>query len=643
MTRKQAPFGSWKSPITADLITSSTIGLGQIFLDGSDIYWSESRPSEKGRNVIVRQNIDGIVDITPKPFNSRTRVHEYGGGSYFVVDGTVYFSNFADQRLYSQTAGNEPQPITSEAALRYGDGIFDRQRQRIICVCEDHTVANSQADSQPTNTLISLSLDGNREILVSGNDFYTSPHLSPDSSRLAWLTWNHPNMPWDGTELWVGDIQEDGSIGNKVKIAGAVDESIFQPEWSPDGILYFISDRTGWWNIYRWNNDSVEAVTNQKTEFGKPQWSLGMSTYGFESPEQIICSYCSEVFWHLASIDIATGQIQKIDVPYTEINSLKVAPGKVIFNGASPSKRSAIVCLDLITKKITELRRSSEVTIEDGYYSYPIPLKFPTEDDKNAYALLYPPANKDYSGTPGENTPLIVNSHGGPTAAAHTGLDYGIQFWTSRGFAVLDVNYRGSTGYGTEYRRKLNGKWGIADVEDCVNGALFCADEGLVDGNRLAISGGSAGGYTTLCALVFTDTFKAGASHYGVSDLEALAKDTHKFESRYLDGLVGPYPEKQEIYKERSPIYFTDRLTCPLIFFQGLEDKIVPPNQAETMVEALRKKGLPVAYVPFEGEQHGFRKAENIKRSLEGELYFYSRVFGFEVADDITPVEIENL
>lgn len=637
-----ARYGSWRSPITTDLITSQGIGLGQIALDGSDIYWSELRPSEQGRSVVVRYTGDGPPqDVTPAPFNVRTRVHEYGGGSFLVADGTVYFSNFADQRLYRQEIGKEPQPITPVASMRYADGVFDRPRHRIICVCEDHTVAGRE----PINTLVSIGLegDGNPQILVQGNDFYAAPRLSPDGDRLAWLTWNHPNMPWDGTELWVGELKADGSVGHTQRVAGGADESIFQPQWSPDGNLYFISDRTGWWNVYRRIDESVEQMTQVEAEFGKPLWNLRMSTYAFESTNRIVCSYTQQGTWHLASLDTTNCELQTVEVPYTEIDSLQAAPGRVVFLGASTTQLRAIVQLDLRTGELEVLRRSSNVTIDTGYLSPPEAIEFPTSNGQTAYALFYPPQNRDYTAEPGEKPPLLVKSHGGPTSAASSSLNYGIQYWTSRGIAVVDVNYGGSTGYGREYRQRLDGRWGIVDVDDCVFCARYLVERGEVDGDAIAISGGSAGGYTTLCALTFRDTFKAGASYYGVSNLEALAGDTHKFESRYLDRLIGPYPQQRQLYQERSPIHSTDSLTCPVIFFQGLEDRVVPPNQAEAMVEVLRSKGLPVAYVAFEGEQHGFRNAQNIKRSLDAELYFYSRIFGFELAEAVEPVEIENL
>ncbi len=641
MTKPQAaPYGSWKSPITPNMIASGTIRFGQIALDGEDVYWIEMRPAEGGRNVIVRRTPDGrTTDVTPSPFNARTRVHEYGGGAFVVMDGTVYFSNFRDQRLYCQERGAQPQAITPEEALRYADGVIDRRRGRIICVREDHTAAGREA----VNTLVSLKFDGGGQVLVSGNDFYSSPRLSPDGSRLAWLTWNHPSMPWDGTELWVGELKADGSLGPSERVAGGVDESIFQPEWSPDGVLYFVSDRTGWWNLYRWRDGRIEPLCEMAAEFGTPQWVFGMSSYAFEAADCIICTYTQRGTWHLARLDTETGKLELIETPYTEIGGLRAAPGRVVFGAGSPTESVSIVRLDLNTGQFEVLRRSSDVAIDAGHISIPQAIEFPTENGLTAHAFFYAPQNCDYIAPPGERPPLLVRSHGGPTAATSTTLAWEIQYWTSRGIAVLDVNYGGSTGYGRAYRQRLNDQWGIVDVDDCVNATRYLVQRGEVDGKRLAIRGGSAGGYTTLCALTFRDIFQAGASYFGVGDLEALTKDTHKFESRYLDRLVGPYPERRDLYQERSPIHFADRLSCPVILFQGLEDKVVPPSQAELMVEALQAKGVPVAYIPFEGEQHGFRRAESIKRALEAELYFYSQVFSFELADPVEAVPIENL
>ena len=639
-----APYGSWKSPITSDVIVGGSIGLSQLLMDGSELYWIEMRPTEGGRNVIVKLDALGVAsDVNPPPFNARTRVHEYGGGDYAVQGGAVYFSNFSDQRVYAAVGGAPPEPITPVADMRYADAVIDQARGRLLCVREDHTVAGREA----VNTLVGLSLAGDGtagQLLVSGNDFYSSPRLSPDGSKLAWLTWNHPNMPWDGSELWVGTFGDDGLLRASECVAGGNDESIFQPEWSADGGLYFVSDRNGWWNLLRVDSGgTVESVCEMKAEFGMPQWVFGMSTYALESPERIVCAYIENGISRLALIDTRTKEFEPVDSPYTDIRFVRAAAGQAVMRAGSPTEAAAIVKFDLQTKAFEVLRRSSSLQIDADYLSTPRAVEFPTEGGLTAHGFYYPPTNRDYRAPKGELPPLLVESHGGPTSAATTAMSLGIQYWTSRGIAVLDVNYGGSTGFGRAYRERLKDKWGIVDVDDCANGARYLVGQGEADGARLMITGGSAGGYTTLCALTFRDTFVAGASHYGVSDAEALAKATHKFESRYLDGFMGPYPEKQEVYFARSPINFTDRLSCPVIFFQGLEDKVVPPNQAETMVEALRTKGIPVAYLPFEGEQHGFRQANNIKRALDAELYFYSRVFGFELAEPVEPVAIDNL
>ncbi len=651
MTEKSiASYGSWRSPITSDLIVAGTVRLGQVEIDGETVFWSEGRPAEKGRNVIVRPSPDGSIpdsstmDVIPSPFNARTLVNEYGGGSFAVSNGEVFFSNFADQRLYRIAPNAEPQAVTAESKFRYADGIVDWLRNRFVCVREDHSVAGREA----ATTLVAIDLaSGEQTVLAEGNDFYSSPRLNPDGNQLAWLAWNHPNMPWDGSELWLADVRADGLLVNKTLIAGGSAESVFQPEWSPGGDLYFVSDPNGWWNLYRQRAGRVEAVCQMEAEFGMPQWVFGMSSYAFISPTQIVCSYIQNGFSHLALIEIETGELTSIESPYTQIEGIRSAAGKVVFFAAAPTQGSAIVSFDPATRRFETLRRSSDLTIDAGYISVAQAVEFPTESGLTAHGFFYPPQNKDYAAPVNERPPLLVMIHGGPTSAAFATLKLGIQYWTSRGIAVLDVNYGGSTGYGRAYRERLKGNWGVVDVDDCVNGARFLAEQGLpewiVDGNRLAITGGSAGGYTVLCALAFRDVFKAGASHYGVSDLAALEIDTHKFESRYSHSLVAPYPERADLYSERSPIHHTDKLNAPVIFFQGLEDKVVPPNQSEMMVEALRQKNLPVAYVTFEGEQHGFRQAANIKRALDGELYFYSRIFGFELADAVEPVPIENL
>jgi dipeptidyl aminopeptidase/acylaminoacyl peptidase len=654
-----SPYGSWKSPITSDLIVSGTVGLGQIAIDGDDIYWVEGRPSEAGRSVLVRRTPDGkITDVTPAPFNVRTRVHEYGGAAFAVARGAIYFSHFADQRIYCQTLNSPPEPLTPAAKSCYADAIADKPRNRLICVREDNA-----GEGESVNTIVSINLDDGEDIqiLTQGNDFYASPRLSPDGSQLSWICWNHPNMPWDGTELWVAEINADGYLGEKHLVAGGVDESIFQPEWSPDGVLYFVSDKSNWWNFYRTplnppllrgeagieasflEKSEIEPVCEMSAEFGLPQWVFGMSTYAVVSESKIICTYTQQGKWHLASLDLATKQLTNIETGYTDISSVKARGETVVFLAGSPTASTAIVQLNLATSQREILRKSSDLSIDSGYLSVAEPLEFPTENGLTAFGFFYPPKNQDFAAPEAEKPPLVVKSHGGPTAATSSSMNLKIQYWTSRGFAVLDVNYGGSTGYGREYRRRLQDSWGIVDVDDCANGAKYLAEQGLVDGERMAIAGGSAGGYTTLCALTFRDVFKAGASYYGVSDLEALATDTHKFEARYLDGLIGPYPARKDLYVDRSPIHAAERLSCPVIFFQGLEDKVVPPNQAEMMVEILKAKGLPVAYVAYEGEQHGFRRAENIKRTLDGEFYFYSRVFGFELAEPVEAVPIYNL
>ncbi len=641
MTETQvAPYGAWKSPISSDMIVAGVVGLSSLTLDGEDVYWIEGRPAEGGRYAIARYSRDEQVsDVTPSPFNVRTRVHEYGGGAYLVSEGVVYFSNFKDQRLYRQTVGGQPQPITPDAPLRYADAVIDKARNRLICVQEDHS-----GEGEAVNAIASINLEtGESNLLVSGNDFYSSPRLSPDGSQLCWLTWNHPHMPWDGTELWTAQIQADGSLAAGTLVAGGTDESVFQPEWSPKGILHFVSDRGNWWNLYCYQDGRVLSLCEKTAEFGLPHWVFGMSTYAFDSENLIICTYTQGGSWYLASLDTQQLQLKVIETPYTSIYSLSVAGGKVVFIGGSATQPTAIVQLDLSSKQIEVLRQSSQLEVDKGYLSVPESVEFTTEKGLTAFGFFYPPQNQDYTAPAGEKPPLLVKSHGGPTGSTSSALSLKTQYWTSRGFAVLDVNYGGSTGYGREYRQRLQGNWGIVDVDDCVNGAKYLVEKSLVDANKLAIAGGSAGGYTTLAALTFRDTFKAGASRYGISDLEALVRDTHKFESRYVDRLIGLYPERKDLYEARSPIHFTNQLSCPVIFFQGLEDKVVPPNQAKMMVDALKAKGLPVAYVAFPGEQHGFRKAENIKRSLDKEFYFYSRVFDFTPADDLEPVPIENL
>ncbi|HLK62270.1 MAG TPA: S9 family peptidase [Bryobacteraceae bacterium] len=626
-----APYGSWKSPITSDLIVAKSIGLYEICLDGGSLYWLESRPNEGGRYVVVAHGAEGESDVNPPPFNVRTRANEYGGGSWTVDRGMLYFSNFADQRLYRQQPGAAPQPLTPEAGLRYADGLIDRKRNAWIGVREDHTAGGHE----PTNTVVRIPLGASElqagSVIASGHDFFSSPRLSPDGRWLAYLAWDHPRMPWEGTTLYTVTVDDNGAAaGEPVAVAGGQSESIFQPEWTPDGAaLTFISDRTGWWNLYRFGLDTQKSqpLAPMEAEFGEPQWVFGLSKYAFAGPRRLVCAYSSKGLGKLATIDLDSGQLTPIDLPYTDFSYVRADGDQVFFRGASATTPAGIVRLELGSGKIETFKKTTTVADDPElarHFTKVQSVEFPTTGNKTAFGLYYPAFHPGYEAPKGDKPPLLVKCHGGPTAAASSMLDLRIQYWTSRGIAVLDVNYGGSTGFGREYRQRLEGNWGIVDVDDCVNGARYLAEQGWADGARSVITGGSAGGYTVLAALTFRDYFRGGASHYGVSDLAVLARDTHKFEARYLDSLIGPYPEREDLYRERSPITYADRLSVPVIFFQGDEDMVVPPEQSEMMVNALRRKGTPVGYFLFSGEQHGFRKSDNIKRSLDAELYFYA-------------------
>jgi dipeptidyl aminopeptidase/acylaminoacyl peptidase len=639
MSPKMAPYGSWKSPFTSDLIAAQSISLSEPRLDGEHVYWLEGRPQELGRYVVVRANsLAGHgTDMTPNLYNARTRVHEYGGASWTVADGDVYFSNFTDGRLYRQRDGtSQPAPLTPEPAVRerqwrFADGVIDGLRHRWIGVREDHTAAG-----EPINTIVAVDLhQPGREpgrVLVGGHNFFASPRLSPDGRWLIWLAWDHPNMPWNGTTLYLSGFDDAGNVTERLSIAGSVSESIFQPEWSSDGrSIFFVSDRSNWWNLYRFDlaSRTSEPLAPMAAEFGAPLWRLGASTYACAGSDRIVCVYSTGGLGQLAVLDLKSKSLEPFETPFTEFSFVRADGNNAVCRVGAPNHPASIFMLDLtsgahrILKKETELLDQSELPIAD-YLSTVRSIEFSTTDGNTAYGLFYPPRNPDYLGPADERPPLLVKCHGGPTASASSVLDLTTQFWTSRGIAVLDVNHGGSTGFGRAFRDRLHLNWGIVDVDDCINAAKFLVAEGLVDDKRIVIRGGSAGGYTTLAALVFRDFFHGGASYYGVSDVAALARETHKFESRYLDWLIGPYPQAMERYRERSPLYHADKLSKPVIFFQGAEDAIVPPSQAEALVEALRRKGEPVGYLLFSGEQHGFRKAATIQCCLDAELQFYA-------------------
>lgn len=645
MSKHIAPYGSWRSPISAETLSSATVGFSEVQPHGDHLYWLESRPQQKGRTTIMRLTPNGErEELLPPPFNARSRVNEYGGGSYCLGAEHVYFVRFDDQRIYAKDikASQEPCALSTEGQWRFGDLVWDEQRNRLLAICEDHHNTDQEEEE---SFLAALNLDGTGtpKKLHSGHDFYASPTISPDGKQIAWLCWNHPNMPWDGCECWLGEFDEAGNIINAKRIAGGPRESIFQPQWSPDGELYLISDRSNWWNLYRWQQDELTPVCEQPFEFGTPQWVFRLSTYCFLDAERVLATYTQNGVWRLGVIHVRDGRLETIDSPCTDLSYLRAGAGDGYFIGASPHDFPALWKVDGKTAALHHLASSGELPVAKEYIAAAEAIEFPVGNGaQTGYAFFYPPTNKDFVGPDGSLPPLLVLCHGGPTSATRNSLNFKIQYWTSRGFAVADVNYGGSTGFGREYRDRLKGQWGMVDVQDAVDCVRYLVDQQRVDGSKVAIRGSSAGGYTVLAALTFHDVFRAGASLYGIGDLETLATDTHKFESRYLDQLVGPYPEQKETYRERSPIHHVKQLNCPVIFLQGLQDKIVPPNQAEAMVSALDEKKLPVAYVTFEEEAHGFRQAASIIRAQEAELYFYSRVFGFELAEPVTPITIRN-
>ncbi len=641
------PYGSWRSPISSGWLVEAVVGLSFPLVSDGTVAWTESRPSEGGRQVLVRRGRDGhTADVLPAGYSARTLVHEYGGLCTALAGETALFSNFADQRVWRIDPGGQPTPVTPEPqvplAERYADLCVSPDGRWVVAVRERHPGGAPEDVRDVVNEVVAFPIDGSAapHTLAGGRDFFSAPRVSPDGKQLAWLAWDHPNMPWDGTDLFVADLSPRMEVGPARLVAGGVDESISQPRWSPGAVLHFLSDRTDWWNIYADDGVDGRPLCAREAEFGGPDWVFGQSTYAFLADGRLVVAWSEGGQGHLG--EVGTDGLREISTPYDAFSGLVAQGDGVVAVAGSATESPAVVRIAVTDGAVEVLKRSRERMVDPGYVSVPRPIEFPTGGGLTAHALFYPPANRDFEGPPGERPPLVVMSHGGPTSATSSVLNLTVQYFTSRGVAVVDVNYGGSTGYGRAYRQRLRDRWGIVDVDDCVHAALWLADQGEADRERLAIRGGSAGGYTTLAALTFRDVFAVGASHYGVADAAALARETHKFEARYLDGLIGPWPEAEALYAERSPIHHTDRLSCPLILFQGAEDKVVPPDQAVTLAEALKVKGLPFALLIFEGEQHGFRRADTITRVIEAELWFYGRVLGFEPADAIEPVPIEN-
>ena len=738
-TKRVAAYGGWVSPIDAPTVAGGALRLNQPMYapgaadgqGGQALYFIEGRPSEGGRQVLVRRPAGAdptlLQDVSPEGVSVRSLVHEYGGGAYAVAGEYAFYVDYSDQRIYmikvesGTAAGQSPLAISPKGDFRYADLSVDQKTKRILAVLEDHTPVLAGLAGEPKNSIVAISYaaaeaclnnsdlnPGHKKsqiedpigsqiesqiesqikspvesqigsqiesqigspiespmgkqkanigttsppvTLAEGFDFYSFPRLSPDGSKLAFMRWNHPNLPWDDSQLVLADLGPDGLPVAERVVAGGEDCSVYQPQWGADGKLYFVCDSSGFWNLYAVTNfQTLEARSLvprvfAQCEFGLPMWVFGQSTYVVAGENLIICAVNRRGLWHLARLELdfdAGHKLIEIPSPYTDLAYLALGADKVAMLAGSAKRPTSVVEFDWSLRSFTTIRSSAADVPAGGYLAKPEVIEFPSENNKTAFAFYYPPTNRDYRGPDETLPPLLVKCHGGPTGAASSVLSLGLQFWTSRGFAVVDVNYGGSTGFGREYRKRLNGQWGVVDVDDCVNAVKYLVKEGKVDKDRVAISGGSAGGYTVLCALTFKDVFSAGASHYGIGDLEALVRDTHKFEARYGDNLVGPYPQAKAVYLERSPINHIDRLKCPVIFFQGLEDKVVPPNQAEAMVEALAAKNIPVAYIAYEGEQHGFRRAANIIRTLEAELFFFRTIFKIESAEVLNGVAIRN-
>ncbi|MCC6802119.1 MAG: S9 family peptidase [Anaerolineae bacterium] len=612
--------------------------IGQLCADGDAIYALRVQPEQGGRGVVTRIHDDGRAEpVTPPPFSARTRVYESGGPAFAVLAGVVYFSNVPDDRLYRQPTGGQPQPITAAGAMRYGDLSLDRQRRRILCVREDRTAAG-----ESKHTIAAVSMDGAGDsfgtVLFDQTDFVSTPCLSPDGRRLAWFAWNHPHMRFYTSGVWLADVNDDGLLTNVREIVPEADESILSLEWSPDGDLIFCSDRSNWWNLYRWRDGDITPLAPIEAEMDRPFRAARVG-----SASHILGIYRRLGVRRVGLFDTESGSLRELPLDYTYFAAPAVTPDAAYVVAASPTEPLCLLRIDLLSGQVRAILRSSERIGLDGYISAPTQIEFPTENGLTAHAVYYAPANRDYAAPVDERPPLIVEVHGGPTSSASVGFNLGIQFWTSRGFAYLDVDYGGSTGYGRAYRQRLWGQWGVVDVDDAINAARCLIAQGLADPNRTIVRGGSAGGFTTFAALAFRDFFAAGSSHFGISDLEVFHKETHKYESHYCETLVGAYPAQRDLYRRRSPIDSADAIRAPLILFQGMDDKIVPPNQSQFVANAVRRRGIPTAYLEFEGESHGFRRYETNVRTHQAELTFFSTVFGFQPADALPPLAIDNL
>ena len=635
-----APYGSWDSPLRAEILSGGRVALGDLRSVDGKLYWTETIPAAGGiSGLFSTATAPGGARVSPEGINVRTRVHEYGGAPFVVAGGQLYYSNFTDQRLYVLSPDGKATALTP-AGYRYADCVAAPGATALICVREDHS---NPKDIR--NTIVRVPLPGGSEgqVLFSGSDFVAYPRLSADGKRLAFISWNHPNMPWDGTELHVAEIGGDG-LGKLTTVAGGSAESVLEPQWDTDGTLYFISDRSGYWNLYAYKGADAHPVWKRDAEFAGPLWSLGQANYVLLGNGQAAATFSERGTDKLAVIDLKHGKARVLDLPYVEFSHLaKIDSRHIAALVGSPDAPPAIMRIDLDQASASSIRSSGTTPLPKDSISIAEAIDYPAANGQIAHALYYPPKNAGFVAPSGTLPPLLTFVHGGPTAQATPAFAARIQFWTSRGFAVVDVNHRGSSGFGREFRRQLNGTWGIVDVEDSVAAVRYLVETGAADPARTAISGGSAGGYTVLNALSSSDVFKAGADYYGISDMKALAEDTHKFESRYLDSLIGPYPAAKAVYESRSPLNHLDGFKVPLIVLQGADDPVVPPNQSQKIVDALRKRKVPVAYLLFPGESHGFRKPENTTRALQAELAFYGEVFGFKPADDLPPLQIEGL